>query len=331
MTIAVFSSKPYDEEFLERHVGGSGHRLTFFENRLRTETAPLAAGHEAVCAFVNDKLDRACLEALADGGTKYIVLRCAGFNNLDLDALADLGMRAARVPAYSPHAVAEHTLALLLALTRKTHKAYNRVREGNFSIDGLMGRDLHGLTAGIIGTGLIGCCVARIFRGFGCEVLGHDVKENDEAREIGLRYVPLQTLLADSDTISLHCPLTPATRHLLDDDAFGRMRQGAVVLNTSRGALIDAEAAVRALKSGQLGGLGLDVYEEEESLFFEDRSRDIIQDDVFMRLTTFPNVLITSHQAYFTGNAMDQIGATTRANLDAFEKGETCDNEIRRS
>jgi len=331
MNTAVFSSKSYDRTFLDAAARDAGHQLQHFENRLRAETAPLAAGKDAVVPFVNDVLDRPCLERLVEGGTRFIAMRCAGFNNLDLDALTGLGLRAARVPAYSPYAVAEHTFALLMALERKTHKAYNRVREGNFLIEGLMGRDLHGLTAGVIGTGLIGRCFISILRGLGCRILAHDVRRNEETERLGARHVDMDELVRQSDILSLHCPLVPETYHLLHDDVFDQMKPGVVVLNTSRGALIDAGAAVRALKSGRLGGLGLDVYEEEESLFFRDHSGDIIHDDLFVRLISFPNVLITSHQAYFTSNAMKTIASTTMENLTCFERGEPCPHDIRLS
>ena len=318
MRVAVFSTKPYDERFLAAANEGR-HHLSFLEPRLTLATAPLARGHDAVCAFVNDDLRQPVLEVLHAGGTRLIALRSAGFNHADLRAAAALGMSVARVPTYSPHAVAEHALALILALNRKTHRAYNRVREGNFALDGLLGFDLAGKTVGVVGTGKIGAVFAGIMSGFGCELLAHDPYPNEELT--GVRYVPLAQLLAASDIISLHCPLSPETHHLIGEDALRRMKKGAMLINTSRGALVDAQAVIRALKAGRLGYLGLDVYEEEADLFFEDFSGRVIQDDVFSRLLTFPNVLITGHQAFFTEEALRNIAATTVGNLSAFESG----------
>ncbi len=329
MKVTIFSSKPYDEQFLRECNPGFGHELTFIENRLTPETAVLAHASPAVCAFVNDELNALTLEKLAAGGTKLIALRCAGFNNVDLPAAKALDFKIARVPAYSPHAVAEHAVALLLCLNRHIHKAYNRVREGNFSIDGLIGSDVHGKTIGVVGTGIIGGIFARIMTGFGCEVLAHDVMPNAECLAMGVRYVGLEELFNRSHAISLHCPLMPATHHLIDGKSLGKMRDGVFIVNTSRGALIDTEAAITAIKSGKIGGLALDVYEEESALFFEDLSFRIIQDDVFMRLTTFPNVLVTGHQAFFTREAMTNIAATTLSNLRDFEEGRECPNLVK--
>lgn len=328
MKVIVFSSKPYDREFLTKFNSADGHELVFIENHLNAETAILAEGTPAVCAFVNDVLDAETLGNLAAGGTKFIAMRCAGYNNVDLAAVARLGLKIARVPAYSPYAVAEHAVALLLAVNRHIHKAYNRVREGNFSIDGLMGSDFHGKTLGVIGTGTIGAIFARIMTGFGCNVIAYDVRENPECVAAGVRYVTLEELFGQSHAISLHCPLTPGTHHLIGQHSLERMRNGVFIVNTSRGALIDTEAAIAAVKSGRIGGLALDVYEEESELFFEDRSDHIIHDDVFMRLTTFPNVLITGHQAFFTQEAMENIATTTFSNLDDFEAGRDCPNGI---
>jgi len=327
MRAAVFSTKNYDRQFLEPAAAAAGHQLTFFEPRLMPQTAVLAAGFPAVCSFVNDVLSADVVAELARGGTRYVALRCAGYNQVDLAACARHGLRVARVPAYSPHAVAEHTVGLMLALNRKYHKAYNRVREGNFSIDGLLGFDMHGKTAGVIGTGKIGTEVARILAGFGCRVLLYDVAENPACRALGT-YVPLDTLYAESDMITLHCPLTRATHHVIDQAAIARMKPGVMLINTSRGALLDTPAAIDGLKSGHIRYLGLDVYEEEAELFFEDRSDEVIQDDVFMRLATFPNVLITSHQAFFTETALREIARTTMANLTAFERGEPLETEL---
>lgn len=329
MKVAVFSTRPYDREYLAPAAEDAGHSLSFFEPRLTTETSKLADGFRAVCVFVNDRVDRQVMEAIAAGGTQLLALRSAGFNHVDLAAAAQRGVAVARVPAYSPYAVAEHTVGMILALNRKLYRAYNRVREGNFSIAGLLGFDLHGRTVGIVGTGKIGAGVARILHGFGCQLLLHDVRENDELKACGARYVPLAELLSKSDVISLHCPLLPQTQHLIDTAAIEQMRAGVMLINTSRGGLVDTQAVVDGLKSGQIGYLGLDVYEEEESLFFEDMSSQVIRDDIFARLLTFPNVLITGHQAFFTREALAQIATTTMVNITAFERGEPLINEVR--
>ncbi|RYD24010.1 MAG: 2-hydroxyacid dehydrogenase [Verrucomicrobiaceae bacterium] len=329
MKVTIFSTKPYDEQFLSDHNSAFGHELVFIENRLKPETAALAEGSPAVCAFVNDVLDAVTLEILAKGGTRFVAMRCAGFNNVDLAAANELGILVARVPAYSPYAVAEHAVALLLGLNRHIHKAYNRVREGNFSIDGLMGHDVHGKTIGVIGTGIIGSIFARIMVGFGCEVIAHDVYENPDCLKHGITYVSLEELFQRSHAISLHCPLMPSTHHLIDNKTLALMQDGVFIVNTSRGALIDTEAAIAGIKSGRIGGLALDVYEEESELFFDDHSFHIIQDDVFMRLTTFPNVLVTGHQAFFTHEAMANISNTTLSNLRDFETGRECPNIVR--
>lgn len=319
MHVTVYSTRAYDRQALERADLQRQHTWTFLEVRLDASTVSTAAGAKAVCVFVNDRLDREVLRALRTAGVELIVLRCAGFNQVDLAAAAELGLRVGRVPEYSPYAVAEHTLALLLSLNRKIHRAYARVREGNFALDGMLGFDVHGRTIGVVGTGRIGETFCRLMSGFGCTLLAFDPKPNPACVALGVRYVGLPQLLADSDVISLHCPLTPATYHLINADAFANMRPGAMLLNTSRGAVIDARAAVAALKSGALGALGLDVYEEEGDLFFRDLSASTIQDDVFARLLTFPNVLITGHQAFFTEEALAAIAATTLANIASFE------------
>jgi D-lactate dehydrogenase len=327
---AVFSTKSYDRHYLEPAAAGAGHELVFFEPRLTPATAVLARGFPAICSFVNDALTAEVLADLAAGGTRFVALRCAGFNQVDLEAAAQHGLRVARVPAYSPYAVAEHAVGMMLALNRKYHKAYNRVREGNFAIDGLLGFDMHGRTAGVIGTGKIGAIVARLLAAFGCHVLLHDVQENPECQGIG-RYVPLDELLQAAEIITLHCPLMPATRHLVNRQSIARMKPGVMLINTSRGALVDALAAIEGLKNGQLGYLGLDVYEEEADLFFEDHSDRVIQDDVLSRLLTFPNVLVTSHQAFFTETALEQIAAVTMGNLTAMQQGAELPNEVRAS
>lgn len=328
MRVAVFSTKPYDRQFLEAANKAYGHELVYFEPSLDDNTAPLAAGFEAVCAFVHDHIGRPVLEQFAAGGTGLIALRSAGFNNVDLEAADDLGITVVHVPAYSPYAVAEHTVGLMLTLNRGIHRAYGRVRDGNFALNGLLGFDLHGRTVGIVGTGVIGANVARILSGFGCELLANDVRENPACLELGVRYVDLDELLAGSDVISLHCPLTRDTYHLIDAEALAKVKPGVMLINTSRGALIDTQSAVEALKDGRVGSLGLDVYEEEDELFFEDLSNVVIQDDTFMRLLTFPNVIVTAHQAYFTSDALANIAETTLANISAYERGERSGNEV---
>lgn len=321
MRVAVFSTKSYDQEFLSSANDGPGHELRFLEPRLTADTAPLAEGCGAVCAFVNDDLGKATLQRLATIGVGLVALRSAGHNHVDLDAAADLDLTVAHVPAYSPHAVAEHAAGLVLALNRKIHRAYNRVRENNFSLTGLMGFDLHGRTVGVVGTGAIGRVFCRIMLGFGCRVVAFDPRPDEGCADAGVEYVDLDVLLAESDVITLHCPLTRETHHLVDAAALGRMKQGVMLVNTSRGALVDTAAAVAALKTGRLGYLGLDVYEEEGGLFFEDLSNKVLTDDVFSRLLTFPNVIITGHQAFFTREALERIARTTIENVTAFEEG----------
>lgn len=328
MKVAVFSTKPYDKIFLEAANTDHVHDLVFFEARLTSETAALASGFPAVCVFVNDQLDASVLNTIARSGTRLVALRCAGFNNVDLAAAHDLDITVVRVPAYSPHAVAEHTLGLILTLNRHIHRAYNRVREGNFALDGLIGFDLNKRTVGIIGTGQIGAVVAQILKGFGCQLLAYDPFPNPALEEFKARYVSLSEIFAQSDIITLHCPLTPDTYHLISTHALQQMKPGVMLINTSRGALLDTQAVIHALKSGKIGYLGLDVYEEEADLFFEDFSGRVIQDDVFARLLTFPNVLITGHQGFFTRDALGQIAATTLANISAVERGEATPNEI---
>jgi D-lactate dehydrogenase len=325
VNVAIFSAKKYDREFLSR-ANASRHHLGFFEAHLNEETVGLATGSQAVCAFVNDQVNAAVIERLHSLGVRLIALRCAGYNNVDLSAATKEGITVARVPAYSPSAVAEHTIALMLALNRKVHRAYNRVREGNFALDGLVGFDMHGKTVGLIGTGQIGAEVAQILTGFRCPILAFDPFPNATCRSLGVRYVELDELLAQSDIISLHCPLTPENKYIISDDAIARMKNGVMLINTSRGALLDTVAIIEGLKTGKIGYLGLDVYEEEEEIFFEDRSGLILSDDVFARLLTFPNVIITGHQAFFTREALLNIAATTIDNITKFESNQPLEN-----
>jgi D-lactate dehydrogenase len=311
----MFSTKPYDRAGFDTANEAYGHELVYLDARLELSTVDLAAGAQAVCVFVNDVVTAAVLEALVEGGTHCVALRCAGHNNVDLDAAARLGVTVVHVPAYSPNAVAEHTLALILALNRRIHRAYNRVRDGNFSLDGLVGVDIAGKTAGVVGTGRIGAIVARLLWHLRCRVLAVDPFRDPHLLELGVEYVELDQLLAESDLITLNCPLTPATRHMIDVDAVAAMRRGVMLVNTGRGALIDTSAVIDGLKSGQIGSLALDVYEEEGELFFEDRSEEILDDDVFARLLTFHNVLITAHQAFLTREALSSIAETTLANV----------------
>lgn len=320
MRVSVFSTKPYDREFLDRANAEGRHDLIYLEARLDASTAAAAAGSQAVCAFVNDQLGAAVLRQLKALGVRHVVLRSAGFNQVDLATAQSLGLGVGRVPEYSPHAVAEHAVALVLTLNRKIHRAHARVREGNFALDGLLGFDLHGRTVGVVGTGRIGECFLRIMAGMGCRLLAFDPQPSPACLALGTRYLPLQELLAESDIVSLHCPLTPQTFHLIDAAALARMKPGAMLINTSRGAVIDTAAVIHVLKSGRVGSLGLDVYEEEADLFFHDLSAQVIRDDVFARLLTFPNVVVTGHQGFFTEDALSAIARTTLENLDSFER-----------
>jgi D-lactate dehydrogenase len=329
LRVAVFSTKAYDRRFLDAANQGFGHQIDYFEARLDASTAALAEGYGAVCVFVNDRVDEAVLEALAKGGVSLVALRCAGYNNVDLEAAERLGVAVVRVPAYSPEAVAEFTVGLMLALDRNIPRAWARVRENNFALDGLIGRNLSGRTAGVVGTGRIGALVARCLRlGFGCEVLASDLVEDPELTAIGVRYASVDTLLREVDLITLHCPLTPDTRHLIDKDRLAAARPGVMIVNTSRGALIDTAALIEGLKSRKVGGVALDVYEQEADLFFEDLSNEIIQDDVFQRLLTFPNVLITGHQAFLTEEALSAIAETTLASLVEAAAGEPLTHQV---
>ncbi|MEM6452733.1 MAG: 2-hydroxyacid dehydrogenase [Cyanobacteria bacterium P01_D01_bin.105] len=328
MKIAFFSAKAYDKSSFERINQSFEHEITFFEPLLTLKTVPLAAGFPAVCVFINDDLGESCLRELAANGTQLIALRCAGYNNVDLEIAEALGLQVVRVPAYSPYAVAEHAVGLIMMLNRKLYKAYNRVREDNFALKGLLGFDLHGKTVGVVGTGKIGECFARIMHGFGCRLLAYDVQENSALVEIGVEYVSLSALLSQCDVISLHCPLLPSTYHMLNDESFSQLKPGAMVINTSRGGLMDTKAAISALKSGQLGYLGIDVYEDEGSLFFQDLSDTVIQDDIFQLLQSFPNVVITAHQAFFTQEALANIAKTTLQNISDVAAGQGCLNAV---
>jgi len=319
MRVAVFSTKPYDETSFREQV--HAHELVFLEPRLTAETASLAEGFDCVCAFVNDDLGGATLDRLAAGGTKLLALRSAGFNHVDVECAERLGLTVARVPAYSPYAVAEHAVGMVLALNRKIHRAYNRVREGNFALTGLLGFDLRAKTVGVIGTGKIGTVFARIMIGFECRVLAADPYPSDACRDMGVEYVDRERLFRESDIIALHAPLSLETYHIVNARTVALMKPGALLVNTSRGALVNTRAVIDGLKSGRIGALGLDVYEEEGELFFRDLSDSVIHDDVFARLLTFPNVLITGHQAFFTIEALAHIAETTLNNITRFEAG----------
>lgn len=329
MKIAVFSAKRYDRDFLDVANVAEGHELQYFDVALGLASAALATGHDAVCIFVNDVADASVLEALQHGGTKLVALRCTGFNNVDLAAAARLGIKVVRVVDYSPYSVAEHAVALLLAINRKIHRAYNRTRDFNFSLDGLMGFDLHGKTVAVVGTGKIGRIFARIMLGFGCGVIGYDKFPSAEFEMLGGRYAAPGEIGATADIISLHCPLTPETHHIVNAESLARMKRGALLVNTSRGGLVDTEAAIEALKSGQLGGLALDVYEQEAGLFFRDLSSTIITDDVLQRLIAFPNVIVTGHQAFLTREAIATISETTLRSASEFAANAPLSNELK--
>jgi D-lactate dehydrogenase len=331
MKLAVFSTKSYDRHYLSEALNtkyaSSDIETTFYPIPLSDETVDLAKGLDAVCCFVNDTIDTTVVEKLSEGGVKAILMRCAGYNNIDLEKAEELDIFVANVPAYSPEAVAEFAVALIQTLNRKTHRAYNRVREGNFNLEGLLGHTLHGKTVGVVGTGRIGLALAQIMAGFGCKVLGHDVVQSNDFKIVG-GYVELDDLLAQSDIVSLHCPLLESTHHLINDASLAKMKKGAMLVNTSRGGLVDTKAVIRALKSKQLGGLGLDVYEGEKEIFYNDHSGEIVDDDEFMRLTTFHNVLVCGHQAFFTHEALQEISDVTLQNLEDFMTGRPCRNNL---
>ncbi|MEM6471369.1 MAG: 2-hydroxyacid dehydrogenase [Planctomycetota bacterium] len=329
MKIVMFSTKEHDRRFFEeanRGLGDQAHSIEYLDARLASATTSLADGFDAVCVFVNDSLDASVVSSLAEYGVKAIALRCAGFNNVDLKVAKQSGIHVVRVPEYSPHAVAEHSVALLLALNRQIHRAYNRVRDGDFRLAGLLGFDLFGKTVGVIGTGKIGRCVCRILSGFGCEVIASDPLQHPECLQMGVEYTELSELFRRSRIVVLQCPLLPETHHLIDEAAIAKMPPDVMIINTSRGAVIDTRAVIEGLKRGRIGGLGIDVYEEEADLFFEDLSSTVITDDVFARLLTFPNVIITGHQAFFTHEALDRIASVTLQNLLDIEMGLACPN-----
>lgn len=319
MRVAMFSSKPYDRLFFAP--ASAPHEIIYLESHLTENTVDLAAGNDVVCCFVNDVLSEAVLTRLRELGVRLVAMRCAGYNNVDIVAAKQLNLPVCRVPEYSPHAVAEHAVGLILALNRNIHRAHNRIRENDYSLNGLMGFDLYGKTVGVIGAGKIGRAFIDIMLGFGCRVLVHDVTVDPEL-EGRVDYVALERLWPECDIISLHCPLTPATHHLVNAQTIALMKRGVMLINTSRGGLVDTPAVIRGLKSGQVGYLGLDVYEEEADLFFEDLSNQVVQDDVFARLTTFPNVIVTGHQAFFTREALSKIAQVTLANINAFAAGD---------
>ncbi len=327
MKVALFSTKPYDRESFEAidHT----HEIDFFPQRLTEESVHLARGYPAVCAFANDVLGAPVIHALAEGGTEVLALRCAGCNHVDFDAVEETGLRVVNVPAYSPNAVAEHAVGLMQAVNRHLPRAVAQVRMGNYALHGLAGMDVIGKTVGVVGTGKIGTVFARILKqGFGAEVIAHDPYPNESCREMGIEYVSIENLFERSDIISLHCPLTEASHHLIDADAVARLKPGVLIVNTSRGAVIDTQAAIDGLKSGRIGGLGLDVYEHEGPLFFEDRSDELLTDDQFARLLAFQNVVITGHQAFLTREALDQIAKQTLENLTCIETGTACEREL---
>ncbi|MFU9138116.1 2-hydroxyacid dehydrogenase [Erwinia tasmaniensis] len=328
MKIAVYSTKQYDRKYLEQVNEGYGYELEFFDFLLTERTAKNATGCDGVCIFVNDDGGRAVLEELAELGVKFVALRCAGYNNVDLDAANALGLHVVRVPAYSPEAVAEHAVGMMMTLNRRIHRAYQRTRDANFSLEGLIGFNMHGRTAGVIGTGKIGLATLRILKGFGMRLLASDPWPNPLALEMGVEYVDNATLFSEADVISLHCPLTPENHHLLNMSAFEKMKDGVMIINTSRGGLIDSQAAIDALKLQKIGALGMDVYENERDLFFEDKSNDVIQDDIFRRLSACHNVLFTGHQAFLTAEALTGISQTTLQNISQLAAGGSCPNAV---
>ncbi len=326
MNTIVYSTHKFERDYLEKAFEEK-YVVNYITSSLSIETAPLAKGYDAVSIFVNDDASSQVLQILGEAGVKFLVLRSAGYNHVDLAAAKKFNIKVAHVPEYSPYAVAEHAVALMLALNRKLIRAHNRVMEQNFALDGLVGFDMNGKTVGIIGTGKIGSVVTKIMNGFGCRILVYDKIENNELKnKYNVIYTDYETLCKESDIITLHVPLTPETKYLIDKNCISKMKRGVMLINTSRGALINTKDVIKSLKTGQIGHLGIDVYEEESDLFFEDHSGDILQDDVIARLMTFNNVLITSHQAFLTDTALKNIAGTTVENLDFFEKNKSCKN-----
>ena len=325
--VTFFSTQAYDKVFFEKYNTDFGYELDFFDTQLNEQTAKLISNTDVVCVFVNDVVNASVIKQLAERKVRIIALRCAGFNNVDLEAAKKYNLKVCRVPAYSPEAVAEHAMAMILTLNRKTHKAYNRVREQNFSLNGLLGFDLHGKTVGIIGTGNIGKAFAKIVTGFGCKVLAFDIVTDAEMEKGGVTFVSLETIFKESDIISLHCPLNEKTKHLIDKKSLSMMKEHVMIINTSRGGLIETACVIEGLKEGKIGYLGIDVYEQEEKLFFRDLSEDIIQDDAIQRLMSFPNVLVTAHQAFFTNEALTQIALVTFSNIESLLTQNDIDNK----
>ncbi|WP_274687699.1 2-hydroxyacid dehydrogenase [Spartinivicinus poritis] len=328
MKLAVFNTHSYDKAFFTEANEQCGLSISYFEPRLTAETAKLAENYPAVCAFVNDVIDEEVIEQLAKGGTRLIALRAAGYNNVDLAAAKQHGITVANVPAYSPESVAEYTVGLMLTLNRKIHRAYNRVKENNFALNGFIGFDFHNCTVGVIGTGRIGTAVVKILSGMGCKILAHDIVESNDCIDVGVNYVGLSELLAESDVITLHCPMTEDNYHIIDEQAIKTMKEGVMLINTSRGGLIDTEAVIEGLKSGKISNLGLDVYENEKPMLYDDHSNELLLDDVLGRLLTFPNVLITGHQGFFTKDALSSIASTTLFNAKCFYEGIASGNEL---
>ncbi|PSW17277.1 2-hydroxyacid dehydrogenase [Photobacterium sanctipauli] len=328
MKVAVFSTKKYDQASFDIINQQYHHTLDYFDFRLTEQTAKMAQGYDAVCAFVNDDLSRPVLEVLANNQVRLITMRCAGFDKVDLDAARELGIQVVRVPAYSPEAIAEHAIGLMMSLNRRIHRAYQRTRDANFSLEGLTGFNFHGRTVGVIGTGKIGIATIRILKGFGMNILAYDPYENPIALELGVQYTTLDDIYQQSDVITLHCPMTAENHHMLNADAFAKMRDGVMIINTSRGELLNSKDAIEALKSSKIGSLGIDVYENEKDLFFEDKSNDVIKDDVFRRLSACHNVLFTGHQAFLTEEALGNIADTTLSNITHFAAGTASGNEL---
>lgn len=329
MKVYVYDTHAFESRHFCEANKSFKHDLNFYEAKLTEKSVVLAKGYPCVCAFVNDHLDQKILKTLSDNGTTLIALRSAGYNHIDLNAAKNLGLKVVRVPEYSPYSVAEHAVALILTLNRKIHKSYNRIREGNFSLEGLVGFDLHGKTIGVVGTGRIGKAFIKILKGFGCNVLAYDVfPDTDFAQQEGFQYTDLENVFKSSDILSLHVPLGPDTHYMVNEKTLGLMKEGAMIINTSRGSLIDTKALIVALKSGHLGSAGLDVYEEEENYFFKDLSNQVLDDDMLIRLINFPNVILTSHQGFLTTEALSNIALTTLANISEFEKGLPLTNEV---